>query len=58
MPRRSLLETLGRHACEECGHSEMCRLPDGGFHCPACGLELLPARGSLAVRVGEAGSAA
>ena len=30
---------------EECGHPEMCRLPDGVFHCPACGSEVLPAKG-------------
>lgn len=33
---------LGSHACE-CGHPEMRRLPDWVFHCPACGLEVLPA---------------
>jgi ribosomal protein L37AE/L43A len=33
---------LGRHACE-CGHPEMRRLPDGLYHCPACGSEVLPA---------------
>ena len=31
---------LGEHACE-CGHPEMRRLPDGVFHCPACGMEVL-----------------
>ena len=34
--------SLGAHACE-CGHPEMRRLPDGVFHCPACGSEILPA---------------
>jgi ribosomal protein L37AE/L43A len=29
------------HPCE-CGHPEMRRLPDGVFHCPACGSEALP----------------
>ncbi|MEW6636925.1 MAG: hypothetical protein AB1425_08965 [Actinomycetota bacterium] len=38
---RDLPEALGRHACE-CGHPEMRRLPDGVFHCPACGSEVLP----------------
>src|SRR3712207_2770612 len=38
---RSLPEGLGGHACE-CGHPEMRRLPDGVFHCPACGSEVLP----------------
>jgi ribosomal protein L37AE/L43A len=32
---------LGVHACE-CGHPEMRRLPDGVYHCPACGSEVLP----------------
>jgi ribosomal protein L37AE/L43A len=31
----------GKHACE-CGHPEMRRLPDGTFHCPSCGAEVLP----------------
>jgi ribosomal protein L37AE/L43A len=31
----------GKHACEECHHPEMRRLPDGVFHCPACGSEVL-----------------
>src|SRR5687768_17135530 len=31
----------GKHACE-CGHPEMRRLPDGVFHCPACGSEVVP----------------
>jgi rRNA maturation endonuclease Nob1 len=30
------------HACKECHHSEMRLLPDGVFHCPACGSEVLP----------------
>ena len=40
----SLPDALGSHACEECGHPEMHRLPDGVFHCPACSSEVLPAR--------------
>ena len=32
---------IGAHACE-CGHPEMRRLPDGVFHCPASGSEILP----------------
>lgn len=36
-----LPDALGNHACE-CGHPEMHRLPDGVFHCPACGSEVLP----------------
>ena len=37
----ALPDALGKHACE-CGHPEMRRLPDGVFHCPACGSEVLP----------------
>jgi uncharacterized Zn finger protein (UPF0148 family) len=37
----ALPDALGEHACE-CGHPEMRRLPDGTFHCPACGSEVLP----------------
>jgi ribosomal protein L37AE/L43A len=36
-----LPDVIGRHACE-CGHPEMRRLPDGVFHCPACGSEVTP----------------
>jgi ribosomal protein L37AE/L43A len=36
-----LPDALGVHACE-CGHPELRRLPDGVFHCPACGSEVLP----------------
>jgi hypothetical protein len=38
----ALPDTLGSHACEECAHPEMRRLPDGTYHCPACGSEVLP----------------
>jgi ribosomal protein L37AE/L43A len=38
----ALPDALGSHACEECGHPEMRRLPDEVFHCPACGSEVLP----------------
>lgn len=41
-----LPDALGEHACEECGHPEMRRLPDGTFHCPGCGSEVLPVGGS------------
>ena len=37
----TLPEVRGEHACEECGHPEMRLLPDGTFHCPACGTEVL-----------------
>ncbi len=36
-----LPDVIGRHACE-CGHPEMRHLPDGVFHCPACGSEVFP----------------
>jgi transcription elongation factor Elf1 len=42
-----LPDALGRHACE-CGHPEMRLLPDGTFHCPACGSEVLPINASSA----------
>ena len=38
----ALPDAIGNHACE-CGHPEMRRLPDGVFHCPACGAEVIPA---------------
>src|SRR3712207_8825722 len=38
-----LPDALGAHPCE-CGHPEMRELPDGVFHCPACGPEVLPIR--------------
>jgi hypothetical protein len=41
--RRSIIglpDAVGSHACE-CGHHEMRLLPDGVFHCPACGSEVL-----------------
>ena len=37
-----LPDAVGSHACEECGHPQMRLLPDGVFHCPACGSEVLP----------------
>jgi ribosomal protein L37AE/L43A len=37
----TLPDALGSHACE-CGHPEMRRLPDGTYHCPSCGSEVLP----------------
>jgi ribosomal protein L37AE/L43A len=40
-----LPDALGKHACE-CGHPEMRRLPDGVFHCPACGAEIIPLEAS------------
>jgi transcription elongation factor Elf1 len=38
----ALPDASGKHACEECGHPEMRRLPDETFHCPDCGSEVLP----------------
>jgi hypothetical protein len=49
----ALPDTLGNHPCE-CGHPEMRRLPDGVFHCPACGCEVLP----LAASEGKSARAA
>ena len=37
-----LPDAIGEHACEECGHPEMRLLPDGTYHCPGCGSEVLP----------------
>ena len=37
----ALPDASGKHACE-CGHPEMRHLPDGMFHCPSCGSEVLP----------------
>jgi ribosomal protein L37AE/L43A len=42
----ALPDALGRHACE-CGHPEMRLLPDGVYHCPACGSEVLAIEMSL-----------
>jgi ribosomal protein L37AE/L43A len=44
----SLPEAIGSHACEECGHPEMRRLPDAVYWCPACGSEVLPPKPSWA----------
>ncbi len=44
-----LPDALGNHACE-CGHPEMRRLPDGVFHCPACGSEVVPIEDTAASR--------
>jgi ribosomal protein L37AE/L43A len=38
----TLPDAVGNHTCEECGHPEMRRLPDGVYHCPGCGSEVLP----------------
>ena len=38
----TLPDAVGSHACEECGHPEMRRLPNGVYHCPACGSEVIP----------------
>ena len=43
-----LPDTLGAHACD-CGHPEMRELPDGVFHCPACGSEVLTMEASSGV---------
>ena len=41
----TLTDALGKHACEECYHPKMRLLPDGTFHCPACGSEVRPITG-------------
>lgn len=46
----ALPEALGSHACE-CGHPEMRWLPDGIFHCPACGSEVSPPSPSLSTQL-------
>jgi uncharacterized Zn finger protein (UPF0148 family) len=51
----TLPDVLGSHACE-CGHPEMRYLPDGVFHCPACGSEVLPSEAPLAIDKGDLGS--
>jgi ribosomal protein L37AE/L43A len=51
-----LPDALGSHACE-CGHPEMRRLPDGVFHCPACGSEVLPVAVDANVRKAPTGQA-
>jgi ribosomal protein L37AE/L43A len=42
----ALPDALGSHACEECAHPEMRLLPDGTFHCPGCGSEVLSVEAS------------
>jgi ribosomal protein L37AE/L43A len=42
----ALPDALGSHACEQCGHPQMRLLPDGTFHCPSCGSEVLPLKAS------------
>jgi uncharacterized Zn finger protein (UPF0148 family) len=42
----ALPDALGAHACEECGYPQMRLLPDGTFHCPSCGSEVLPLEAS------------
>jgi ribosomal protein L37AE/L43A len=42
----ALPEAIGDHACG-CGHPKMRKLPDGVFHCPACGSEVLPFKAFL-----------
>src|SRR3712207_4507123 len=53
----ALPDALGVHACEECGHPEMRRLPDGVYHCPACGSEVLPTKTTLDPKRAHLGSA-
>jgi ribosomal protein L37AE/L43A len=53
----ALPDALGVHACEECGHPEMRRLPDEVYHCPACGSEVLPIEAPLEPKRTSLGSA-
>ena len=55
----TLPDALGKHACEECYHPEMRLLPDGTFHCPACGSEVRPITGPISeLQLDGAGSPA
>jgi ribosomal protein L37AE/L43A len=45
----SLPDAVGTHACEECAHPQMRRLPAGTFWCPACGQEILSLEATLAL---------
>jgi ribosomal protein L37AE/L43A len=53
----ALPDAVGSHACEECAHPEMRRLPDAVFHCPACGSEVLPTEITLFSKRSHHGSA-
>lgn len=53
----SLTDATGSHPCE-CGHPEMRLLPDGAYHCPACGSEVLPVGAPDADRISQAHSRA
>jgi ribosomal protein L37AE/L43A len=37
----ALPDALASHACEECAHPQMRLLPDGTYHCPSCGSEVM-----------------
>ena len=52
----ALPDAVGSHACEECGHPEMRCLPDGVYHCPACGSEVLPTETMLDLKRAHLGS--
>jgi uncharacterized Zn finger protein (UPF0148 family) len=43
----SLPDATGTHACEDCGHPQMTRLPDGTVWCPACGQDILSLEATL-----------
>ena len=51
-----LPDAFGAHPCE-CGHPQMRRLPDGTYHCPACGSEVLPIESPLDTKRTRLGSA-
>ena len=46
----ALPDALGSHACE-CGHPEMRLLPDGTYHCPGCGSEVVPLEASEGTKI-------
>jgi ribosomal protein L37AE/L43A len=53
----ALPDALESHPCE-CGHPEMRHLPDGVFHCSACGSEVLPCNAPPIAWSGDARSEA
>ena len=50
----ALPDCIGSHACE-CGHPEMRRLPDGTYHCPSCGSEVMAVMTSAKPSTNKAG---
>jgi ribosomal protein L37AE/L43A len=46
----ALPDSLGNHACKECGHPEMRHVPGGVFHCRGCAPEVLTLNPSSVAR--------